>query len=35
MNKTITLEKENFRIDSKDWEEITDSNGTKVKVNPE
>jgi hypothetical protein len=35
MNHIITLEKENFRIDSTDWKKIKDSNWTKVKVNPE
>ncbi len=35
IEKTPELDKENFRIDSTNWKEITDPNGVKVKENPE
>ena len=35
VEKTPELDKENFRIDSTNWKEITDPNGVKVKENPE
>ena len=35
IEKTPELEKDNFRIDSTNWKEITDPNGVKVKENPE
>lgn len=31
----ITLQKENYKIDSTNWKEITDQNGVKVKESPE
>lgn len=35
IEKTPELDKENFRIDSTNWKEITDPNDVKVKENPE
>ena len=34
IEKTPKLEKENFRIDSANWKEVTDPNWVKVKENP-
>lgn len=35
IEKTPELDKENFRIDSTNWKEVTDPNGVKIKENPE